>query len=88
MLFAASWQLRLVTVGSFMVYVEPDWVVLRVSGLGPFQAPVPVPRTTCSCLRRTAPVRASTSTVRRLGPSAPVPRTVLSQASAGAAPSV
>jgi hypothetical protein len=35
----------------------------------------------------TAPFRASTSTVRRLGPSADVPRTVLSQASRAALPS-
>ncbi|GAB3222196.1 hypothetical protein GCM10027452_41710 [Micromonospora halotolerans] len=78
----------MVTVGSFMEYVPPDCVVFKVSGLGPFHAPVPVPCTTCSCVRSTAPVTASTSTVSRLGPSAPVPRTVVSQASAGRAPRV
>ena len=41
-LLLAFWQLRLVTVGSLMVKVLPDWVVLSVA-LGPFQAPVPLP---------------------------------------------
>ena len=65
-LFAASWQLRLVMVGSCMRNVPPDWVVLRVTGFGPFQAAVPLPCRTCSWVRRTAPVSASTSTVSRL----------------------
>jgi len=82
-LFAASWQLRLVTVGSFIVNVLPEWVVLRVTGFGPLQAAVPVPCMTCSCVFSTAPVRASTSTLSRLGPSAPVPSTVVSHASRG-----
>src|SRR5262249_4776747 len=81
--FAASWQLRLVMVGSRMENVEPDWVVFSVTGLGPFQAAVPLPWATCSRVCRTAPVAASTSTVSRLTPSAPRPFTVVSQASRG-----
>ena len=48
----------------------------------PFTQPVPVPvaSITCSTECRTAPVNASTSTVRRLGPSETVPRKVGSQA--------
>ena len=86
-LLAASWQLRLVIVGSRIVNVLPDCVVLSVTGLGPFQAEVPVPYRTCSCSRSTAPVSASTSTVSRLMPLAPKPSTVDSHASRGVAPS-
>src|SRR3954454_17555933 len=62
----AFWQLRLLTLGSRMVNVLPDWVVL--SETLPSQAPVPLPTAsvTCSWVRRTLPVVASTSTVRRL----------------------
>src|SRR5262245_10629499 len=85
-LFAASWQLRLVTVGSLMLNVVPECVVLSVTGFGPFHAAVPLPRMTCSWVPRTAPVRASTSTVSRLYPSAPVPLTVDCHASRGVSP--
>src|SRR5262249_302695 len=54
-LLAASWQLRLVTVGSFIEKVLPDWVVLRLTGLGPFKAAVPVPCATCSWVPSTRP---------------------------------
>src|SRR5262249_2735943 len=79
-LLAASWQDRLVTFGSRMEKVPPDWVVLRVTGFGPFHAAVPLPCTTCSWVPRTLPVVASTSTVNRLRPFAPRPSTVDSQA--------
>jgi hypothetical protein len=69
-----------------MEKVPPDWVVLRVTGLGPFQAAVPVPRMTCSWVPSTVPVSASTSTVSRLAPSAPLPSTVDSQARRAVAP--
>src|SRR5947209_6618822 len=66
-LLAASWQDRLVTVGSCMVKVEPECVVLRVTGFGPLHAAVPLPCITCSCSCSFLPVSASTSTVNRLG---------------------
>jgi hypothetical protein len=34
-LFAESWHGRLVTVGSLIRNVLPDWVVLRLTGFGP-----------------------------------------------------
>ncbi len=80
-LFAASWQLTLVSVGSFREYVEPTCVVFSVTG--PFQALEPVPRMTCSCVWSTLPVVASTTTSSLLGPSALRPTTVLCHASAG-----
>src|SRR5439155_4049074 len=86
-LLAASWQLRLVTVGSVNEKVLPTCVVLRLTGFGPFHAEVPLPCMTCSWVHRTAPVCASTSTVSRLTPSASVPSTVDSQASRAVAPS-
>src|SRR4051812_39375796 len=64
-LFAASWQLRFRTLGSRKLNVLPEWVVLRETGLGPFQAEVPVPYATCSRESSTVPVVASTVTVRR-----------------------
>ncbi len=86
-LLAASWQLRLVTVGSRMKKVPPDWTVLRATGFGPFQAAVPVPCMTCSWVPRTLPLTASTCTLSRLMPSALVPSTVDSQASRAVPPS-
>ncbi len=84
----ASWQLRLVTVGSFIEYVDPDSVVF--SDTEPLIQPVPVPVTsvTCSSVPSTLPVVASTSTVRRLTPFAPVPLTVVSQASFAVSPAI
>jgi hypothetical protein len=86
-LLAASWQLRLVIVGSRMENVPPDWVVASGTGFGPFHAELPLPCMTCSWVPSTAPVSASTSTLSRLGPSAPVPATIDSHASRGALPS-
>src|SRR4029453_13069530 len=54
-LLAESWQLRLVTAGSRIEKVLPEWVVLRVTGSGPFHAAVPVPSMTCSWVHRTLP---------------------------------
>src|SRR6266511_965394 len=85
-LFAESWQLRLVTVGSLMKNVPPDWTVLIVTGFGPFHPAVPLPCMTCSWVRRTAPVIASTFTLNRLTPSDPTPSTVDSQARQGVVP--
>ncbi len=66
-LLAASWQLRLVTTGSLSENVVPLCVVLSVNGLGPFQAPVPVPSMTSSCVEMTWPVSASVITCSLLG---------------------
>src|SRR5690349_19857102 len=79
-----SWQLRLRTVGSVMEKLLPEPDVLMCTGFGPFHAAVPSPYMTCSWVFRTAPLMASTSTLNRLGPSAFVPSTVLSQARRGA----
>src|SRR5262245_35003913 len=75
-LFAASWQARFVMDGSFMLNVLPDCVVLIVTE--PLIQPVPVPCITCSVVWSRAPVEASTSTLSRLAPSAPVPDSVVS----------
>ena len=57
----------------------PDSVVVMLTL--PTIQPVPVPFMTRSVVLSTAPVAASTSTVRRLAPSAPTPFTVVSYAS-------
>ncbi len=66
-LFAESWQDRLVVTGSFIEKVLPDCVVARGSGLGPLYEPVPVPAITCSWVPSTLPVAASTYTDRLEG---------------------
>jgi hypothetical protein len=63
-LLAASWQLRFVVTGSRMENVPPLRVVAIVTV--PLIHELPVPCMTRSTLSRTAPVRASTRTVRRL----------------------
>src|SRR5262245_46377128 len=63
-LFAASWQDRLVVFGSFIEYVLPDSVVSRWTGLGPLYTAVPLPAITCSWVPSTLPLWASTYTDR------------------------
>ncbi len=86
-LLAASWHLIVDWVEDCMMYDEPDMLVSIETE--PLIQPVPVPVTsvTCSWVPSTLPVSASTSTVSRLTPSAPMPLIVDSQASRAALPS-
>src|SRR4051794_40377433 len=82
-LFAASWQDRLVVFGSFSEHVLPDRVVSRWTGLGPLYAAVPLPAITCSWVPSTLPLCASTYTDRLDGSCPLLPVTRDCQASFG-----